>query len=156
MKNQLAENNHQWVGHLNKDRLVLLYENGASLADIARAEGVSTTTVFRRFKSYNIDTDPIRRKTKEGSKIIRDGYVWVKVKNHPYANYGGYVKEHRLVMEKELNRYLLPEEIVHHRDENTVNNLRHNLELSLDSLHKSYHAKNRCRDDSGKFIKGGQ
>jgi hypothetical protein len=153
MRNQWAENNHRWVGHLNKDRLALSYEAGASLSDIAKSEGVSIGTVFRRFKAYSIPTDPIRRKTKEGARIIRDGYVWVKVKDHPYANYGGYVKEHRLVVEKRLGRYLLPEEKVHHEDENTLNNVDRNLGLSSDSSHKSYHATKRTRDNNGRFMK---
>ena len=64
-----------------------------------------------------------------GRWIDKDGYVMVLVKNHPYQTRGGYVREHRLVMEKHLGRYLLPNEVVHHKDANKQNNDISNLEL---------------------------
>lgn len=57
-----------------------------------------------------------------------DGYVLVRRKDHPAANSLGYVREHRLVMEKYLGRHLRPGEVVHHkngvRDDNRLSNLR--------------------------------
>lgn len=44
------------------------------------------------------------------------------VPNHPYAMKCGCVYEHRLVMEQEMGRYLLPHEQVHHQDEDKGNN----------------------------------
>lgn len=56
------------------------------------------------------------------------GYILIVCPDHPYASKRDhYVREHRLVMEKEIGRYLLPEERVHHkngkRDDNRVENL---------------------------------
>jgi uncharacterized protein (DUF1330 family) len=63
----------------------------------------------------------------KGGKIKKDGYVMVRVNNHPFTNNRGYVKEHRLVMEKHLGRYLNKKEVVHHingiRDDNKIENL---------------------------------
>lgn len=72
---------------------------------------------------------------KGGRKIRKDGYILVVAPpGHPYpsdtsASGTAYILEHRLVMEQYLGRYLLPTEVVHHRDENPTNNDMSNLEL---------------------------
>lgn len=58
-----------------------------------------------------------------------EGYVLIHCPDHPHASKKGYVREHRLVMEKHIGRYLLPSEVVHHRDDNPGNNAIENLEL---------------------------
>lgn len=64
---------------------------------------------------------------KGGRTKDSEGYIKIWAKNHPNCDYNGYVMEHRLVMEKELGRYLTKDEIVHHingiRDDNRPNNL---------------------------------
>jgi hypothetical protein len=65
----------------------------------------------------------------EGLLWIRDkdGYILIRKPDHPYAMASGYVREHRLVMEDEIGRYLRPGEVVHHingiRDDNRIENL---------------------------------
>ena len=64
----------------------------------------------------------------KGGKAIHNGYIYILKKDHPNATIKGYVKEHRLVMEKHLGRYLTKKEIVHHingiRNDNRVENLK--------------------------------
>jgi hypothetical protein len=64
-----------------------------------------------------------------GRTIDKDGYVLIKMPDHPYATNTGYVREHRLVMEQLLGRYLEPEEVVHHKNGNKADNRIENLEL---------------------------
>jgi hypothetical protein len=56
------------------------------------------------------------------------GYVRIYVPMHPKANTWGYVYEHVVIMEKELNRFLLEDEVVHHingvRWDNRIENLK--------------------------------
>lgn len=75
-----------------------------------------------------------------GGRII-DGYGYVKIlsPDHPYRDSRGYVKEHRLVMENHLGRYLNPNELVHHEDENKQNNKIENLRLITRSAHQNHH-----------------
>ena len=56
------------------------------------------------------------------------GYVKVRKPEHPFAN-GGYVPQHRLVMEEHLGRYLTSEETVHHKNGMRDDNRLENLEL---------------------------
>lgn len=58
-----------------------------------------------------------------------EGYILVKSPGHPFATKAGYVREHRLVMEAHLGRYLEPHEVVHHKDDDPSNNDIDNLKL---------------------------
>jgi len=68
------------------------------------------------------------------TSITSDGYIRIKIPDgHPNLNKGRYIHYHRLVMEKKLGRFLNPKEIVHHIDENKLNNEDFNLELFQNS-----------------------
>jgi len=65
----------------------------------------------------------------KGGRYKANGYVFVLRPDHPHANRQGYVREHRLVMEKALKRFLSPKEIVHHKNNVRDDNRLENLEL---------------------------
>ena len=73
--------------------------------------------------------------------VTADGGYKLRLRpEHPYANNRGYVREHRLVMEAMLGRYLRPEEVVHHVDSDLSNNRPENLMLFADgAAHTRFH-----------------
>jgi len=81
-----------------------------------------------------------------GGRRSRNGYVQIWEPEHPDCDIGGYIFEHRLVMEGLLGRYLLPNEVVHHIDGNKLNNAPENLCLfASNGEHHSFHAQERKR-----------
>ena len=76
----------------------------------------------------------------KGGRTTQEGYVLILMPSHPYANKRGYVREHRLVMEKKLGRYLEPKETVHHKNEIRDANYPENLGLfESKGKHLVYH-----------------
>ena len=98
----------------------------------------------------------IARKSKNGKTIkgyyLCGGYLKVKVKEHPAQDKRGYVLFHRLVMEDNLNRYLLEDEYIHHKDGNKLNNNIENLELMYGYEHAKEHNNTRERNKFGQFV----
>lgn len=85
----------------------------------------------------------------KGGRIRQRGYVLVYAPEHPHAyratkGSGGYVQEHRLVMEKMIGRYLLPKETVHHRNGKKDDNRPENLLLVSIHAHWEEHGCPKC------------
>ena len=76
---------------------------------------------------------------KGGRYIDKHGYIMILNPKHPYHSHNGYVKEHRLVMERYLGRYLTPDEIVHHINRVKTDNRIENLQLTTKALHINMH-----------------
>jgi hypothetical protein len=75
---------------------------------------------------------------KKEYKISREGYVLIKVPEHP-KSFGGWYYEHRLVIEKKLDRILEIWETVHHINENKQDNRIENLFLCTREQHSKAH-----------------
>ena len=98
---------------------------------------------------------------KGGRLVDHRGYVHIRRKNHSYNN-NGYVREHRLVMEQYLGRYLEPKEVVDHingiKDDNRLENLKlfsgqaDHIKVERErGVYKGSHQYQE-RDQFGKFI----
>jgi hypothetical protein len=80
---------------------------------------------------------------KGGRRGDRDGYILIYQPHHPNCDKDGYVREHRLVMEKELGRFLTVQEVVHHEDGDKQNNKKENLRVfGSEGEHQKHHYEN--------------
>lgn len=97
--------------------------------------GVSISCVDRTLRRKGLQTartgprgaDAHRQRWQGGRFLDKHGYVMVFVPLHPQAGQNAYVREHRLVMEVVLGRYLLPSEVVDHGDDHPRHNWPSNL-----------------------------
>lgn len=76
---------------------------------------------------------------KGGRVKTSGGYTYIYAPDHPYATKKGYIMEHRLIVEKELGRYLLPSEEVHHEFGNPGDNVPSKLEAMSRGEHIKRH-----------------
>jgi len=79
--------------------------------------------------TYSVNKGKKHPRWKGGKKFTSNGYVLIYRPNHPNARSGGFVLEHRLVMEKHLRRFLDKKEIVHHINQDKIDNRIKNLQL---------------------------
>lgn len=78
-----------------------------------------------------------------GLHTNKGGYREILSPNHPFAGKDGFMKEHRLVMEKHIGRYLKKEEVVHHingiKNDNRIENL---VLCASEKEHRKFHKFN--------------
>ena len=92
------------------------------------------------------------RAWKGGRQKSNDGYIWVQRRDHPHANHRGYVREHRLVAEQMLGRYLEPGEVVHHKNAVRDDNRPENLEVFPNNgLHCRAELTGRIRTEASRL-----
>ena len=123
-------------------QIIALYDGKRTSVEIASIVGLSARYV--RKIAQRLDLDRLGPGAMDGDRnhqfvcgrrVDLDGYVLVTAPNdHPYARKrphrnGKIIFEHRLVLEQELGRYLLPEEVVDHIDGLTLHNDPLNLRL---------------------------
>jgi hypothetical protein len=121
---------------VDKKDLQQAYLQGVLVKDIAKMFGYKDrTTLYRVFKRLGIGV--LRRP----GYLFRGGYKFIYIPNHPNADSRGYVREHRLVMEKKLGRYLQRDEIVDHINGIKNDNRMENLQLVTTDQNTLLHIK---------------
>lgn len=138
---------------LDLKRVRSMYEDQKmSSREIADAMGVGSQCIRNHLRRMGV---PLRRRGPQrgpqhphwrgGITTDKSGYVLRYRPEHPEANVAGYVREHRLVMEKVMGRPLRPTEAVHHIDNDPSNNSPSNLRLyESNSKHLKETLKGKC------------
>ena len=76
----------------------------------------------------------------KGGRYKNGGYIYIYKPTHPFAYNGRYIREHRLIIEKKIGRYLHRWEVVHHingvKDDNKLKNLKL---FKNESEHRKFH-----------------
>jgi hypothetical protein len=125
-------------------------KTGAEIAEIMNEHfDYKITRKYVVATAFRLDLPRIERggsgelssRYRSGKCVSLKGYVRVLAPDgHPHATSDGYIREHRLAMEKKLGRYILPTEVVHHEDSMTLNNHPDNLMVfSSQTEHRARH-----------------
>lgn len=124
------------------DLLRLRSSQGRTVAEIAaeigRPEEATRRAMVRRGIARQLPVArPHRNAFWRGGAIAdKHGYILIHWPDHPGATKAGYVRQHRILMERTLGRLLSDLEVVDHRNRDTSDNRDENLRLfSTNSEH---------------------
>lgn len=120
---------------LPETRLRELHAQRMSCREIAQVLGCHEEVIRTRLIELGLERLPAKARPERnyfwqgGYAVDDEGYILEKRPDHPQATAAGYVRQHRLVVEKMLGRYLTPQEVVDHKNRDTSDNDPGNLEL---------------------------
>ena len=118
-----GENNPNYGKHLSE-------ESKRRISECNKGRFSGEKNPFYGIRNFG-ETNP---NWKGGRSVDHEGYIHVRLPNRD-------VREHRLIVENVIGRKLKNGEVVHHLDENRINNVNTNLLLCLDSYHQWLHRK---------------
>ena len=119
-----------------EDEVKELYLSGLSAEEIGKKYKKSAKPIYTILRRLGVDRRDASYYAageknyfwKGGTIVDKHGYILVHAPEHPHRTANNKVREHRLIMEKKLGRYLRPEEVVDHingkKSDNRPENLR--------------------------------
>lgn len=148
------------------DEIKSLFKQGHRIAEIQRRTGKCRPFIVKVLReaglksskknmSYSRGKGSESKRWDGGRHVAWNGYVRIKMPEHPRAGANGYVWEHIVVAEKKIGRGLKyfgksdpRNEEVHHKDDDKTNNNPDNLEI-MSSAEK--HARHEWKTNPLKF-----
>lgn len=90
--------------------------------------GIYSKETLEKLRQAGLNRPPEKHSCWKGGIRYHNGYKFIFSPNHPYKTANKCVSEHRLIFEKHLNRFLKPNEVIHHingiKDDNRIENLK--------------------------------
>lgn len=113
------------------------FKEGVTTAEVAEATGYSSASVLKAATEVGFK---LTNTYHTGEIITHNGYRMIPAPaGHPDADSKGYIREHRLIMERKIGRRLKSDEVVHHINHDKLDNSLSNLELTTLADHTSHH-----------------
>jgi len=140
-KSVYAGENHPFYGRKHSD------ETKEKLRDAATGRVMDEETR----KKMSANRKGSKHHNWKGGVSVSRGYRFITKPDHPRANCNGYVREHIIVMEESIGRYITDDECVHHINKDTLDNRIDNLQLMTKKEHALLHSKTNTK---GRFKKG--
>lgn len=91
-----------------------------------------------KIKMSNAQTGEKNPQWKGGRRYNIRGYILIKKPNHPFCDKNGYIREHRLVIEKQIGRHLKLSEKSHHLGERDDNRPHMLMAFISNSAHRRF------------------
>ena len=136
---------------IDRQEFAALHQQDLTNHQLAKHFGCSKAVIERRRKLWGLPEKRTGPKRGERHPEWRGGrrkvgrYWYIYSPNHPHTTKQRYVAEHRLVMEETLGRFLDPQEVVHHINNDPQDNRPENLELfASNAAHLQSELAGRC------------